>query len=80
MSATVTLLATAAATVGAVRLMALAKARLRAADRRVEGARRGAPSRDDLVLDLEPGADGVYGVAPPAPLDAPSQADHRQAR
>ena len=72
MSATVTLLATAAATVGAVRLMALAKARLRAAERRVERARRGSASGKDLVLDLEPGADGVYGVAPPAPLDAPS--------
>ena len=71
MSAAVTLLATAAATVGAVRAVRLVKRRMADAERRVarlrarQDARREAP-----VLDLEAGADGVYGVARPARLEA----------
>ena len=66
MSAAVTLLATAAATVGTVRLVRLVQRRVAAAERRLAEVRaRQATRRDSPVLDLEPGDDGVYGVAPP---------------
>ena len=71
MSAAVTLLATAAATVGAVRAVRLVKRRMADAERRLTRLRaRQAARRDAPVLDLEAGADGVYGVAPPPRVEA----------
>ena len=67
MSAAVTLLATAAATVGAVRLVRIVQNRLVSSKRRAAALRRRQDARrEGLVLDLEPGADGVFGVRPPA--------------
>ena len=64
MSAAVTLLATAAATVGAVSALRAIKRRIAETERRVEAARqRQAERREVEVLDLEPDAvTGVYGV------------------
>ena len=65
MSAAVTLLATAAATVGTVRLVRFVRRRVADGERRLAVVRaRQAARRDAPVLDLEPGADGVYGVSP----------------
>ena len=75
MSAAVTLLATAAATMGAVSAVRFAKRRIMAAEARVEAVRRKQAARREAgVLDLEPDAvTGVYRVAPPARLGGDEQ-------
>lgn len=71
MSAAVTLLATAAATVGAVSAIRALKRRVAEAERRVEAVRqRQAARRAGDVLDLEPDAvTGVYGMKTPERIE-----------
>ena len=72
MSAAVTLLATAAVTVSTVSVLRAARRRLAEGERRLAAHRaRQAAMRDGPVLELEPGEDGVYGVARPPAEPAP---------
>ena len=69
MSAAVTLIATAAATVGAVSALRAIKLRMAEGERRLQAVRRRqAERREADMIDLEPDAvTGVYGVAKRAP-------------
>ena len=65
MSATVTLLATAAATVGTLSAIKAVKRRMALAEQKVEAVRRRHAAERQLdVLDLEPDHTGAYGVRP----------------
>ena len=68
MSAAVTLIATAAATVGAVTALRTIQRRLAEGERRVEAVkrrRRERVAREAEMIDLEPDAEtGIYGVPP----------------
>lgn len=70
MAVPVALLATAAATVGAVSALRVIKQRLAEGERRVEAVRRRqAERREANMIDLEPDAvTGIYGMKPPERL------------